>query len=113
MADTLPDGTEHDPRADPPPALVDAAERLVRERLRFSIPVAVLGLGAFIVISALAGFTDALAPPVIAPMSLNLLLLMLLVPYVWVLALLYRRRADRWDARAAEIRATTWWEDRP
>lgn len=88
----------------PAPELVAAADRLVRERLRFGIPAAAIGLGAYVTIAALTGFTDVLEVPVAGAMSLALLMLMLLVPLAWGLALLYRRRADRWDAAAAAIR---------
>lgn len=93
------------PRTPPSPELVAAANGLIRERLRFGVPVAAIGLGFYLATAALAGFTGLLAVDVAGPVSATLLLLMLVVPLVWGLTLLYRRRADRWDARAAEIRA--------
>ncbi|OLM18242.1 MULTISPECIES: DUF485 domain-containing protein [unclassified Pseudonocardia] len=89
----------------PPPELVAAADGLVRERLRFGIPITVVGLGFYLVVAATAGFTGVLHGELGGGMSATLLLLMLLIPLVWVLTLLYRRRADRWDARAEQIRA--------
>lgn len=85
-------------------ALAEAAGGLVRERLRFALPTVAISLGAYVAIAVLTGFTDVLATPIAGVASLALLLLMLLVPLTWLIALAYRRRADRWDALAAEIR---------
>ncbi|MGX6446651.1 DUF485 domain-containing protein [Patulibacter sp. S7RM1-6] len=91
--------------------MLAAAHRMNRERLRFALPATVLSLGGYVLIAALTGFTSLLDHKVHGELSWTLFLMMLLVPLVWALALAYRRRADRWDAMAAELRTSVTGED--
>lgn len=89
----------------PPPELVAAAGALTRERLRFAIPVSVLTLGAFLALTAVAGFTTVLNVQVAGPVTLFTVLMVLGFPVVGVCAFVYTRRAADWDRRTAEVLA--------
>jgi uncharacterized membrane protein (DUF485 family) len=86
-------------------ARTEAFRTLVRERIRFSVPVAALGFGAYLLIIVLSGFTTVLSGGAIGALSWTAVLTALVFPLVWVLCHLYRRQAQRWDALAERAAA--------
>jgi uncharacterized membrane protein (DUF485 family) len=81
-------------------AQTGAFRDLVTARARFSVPVALLGFGAYLVIIVFSGFTTVLSGPAIGALSWTAVLTALVFPLVWLLCSLYRRQAQRWDALA-------------
>lgn len=83
--------------------LTQAAGELVRDRLRFAAPFLVVGLGSFLILTGLAGFTSALTGYWVGPFSLLSVLVMAYLPAVGIVSLLYSRRARLWDEKAAAL----------